>query len=167
MSGFTSRRARAVMLALTLFGVGRDTVLPHECATMATHHVAEAQHEVIAQATGLEASHVSEHAPDHASHHASDHAASHGANLGSTHGASHAQVPSDSPADSPSSHDCDCVGQGCCVPIATLALASAAGPAPLSLTRIDALPRPTQPRLATATRYLRPFANGPPAVTLA
>jgi hypothetical protein len=143
---FSSRRARAVLLVLSLLGVGRETVLPHECATMAASAVA----------TSTQSAH------DHGAH-------EHGAPAGHDHASADASVeaPVHAPADAPSGHECDCIGECCCVPVATLALGRAEPLPPLALHDVATSAVATDERLPVAPRYLRPFAIGPPAVIAA
>lgn len=135
MGLFSDRRARAVLLVLSLLGVGRESVLPHECATMAA-------------ATSTHATEASTASATHAGH---------------GHAAADEHAPSEAPAD----HECDCIGECCCAPVATLALARADALVPIAVDEAATRTAASDERLPVAPRYLRPFAIGPPAVITA
>ncbi len=151
MGLLSNRRARAVLLVLSLVGLGRESVLPHDCATMGASAAAVSVDErgAPASATAAPAGH------EHAAAAGHDHAA-------------HATAPADhEPSSAPSGHECDCIGDCCCVPVVSLALSRAEPLAPMLTATGSASVASSDARLPVAPRYLRPFAIGPPAVIAA
>jgi hypothetical protein len=153
MAHFTNRGLRAVLLALSLLGVARESVLPHSCATMGSGVVATpAITSTDDEARGATA-HATEEAPARGAH---DHAAHHGA------APSPAAADHTTPSEAPASHDCDCVGDCCCATKVSLAPASIHAITTIAIDDADASRSPANQYLPVAPPHLRPFAIGPP-----
>lgn len=152
------------MLALSLMGVGRESVLPHDCAIMAP---AAGAHVSPAPTGDPQAAHA------HAGHaHAEDAHAGHAhtAPARAVHG--HEATP-DAPSDdappghSSDTHDCQCIGDCCGTPLAPLASRRPAVPAPHVVWRATTHAGRATHDLPTAPRHRQPYPLGPPTAALA
>jgi hypothetical protein len=136
-----SRRSRVLtaLLGLWFMVVGQEPPFPHPC------EMGMAAASAMATEAAGSASAADEHA-EHAAH--GDHAA-------------HAGMGEDRPGDAPSHNTCECIGDCCCTPAIDRVAAGArveSHEVPTFVVRTPGIARAP----STTTRYLLPWANGPP-----